>query len=67
MFVRDCHHWRVFVQGIPIHVSAIPALFIPCCKPDKQEREQFLSVLWNDAPTVFRSTMWHSSAEKFTD
>lgn len=31
VFIRDCHHWRMFVQGIPIHVSAIPALFIPCC------------------------------------
>lgn len=29
--VRNCHHWRVFVQGIPIHASTVPALFSPCC------------------------------------
>lgn len=67
MFVRDCRHRRMFVQGIPVHVSAIPALFNSMLRPSKQEREEFFSVLWNDAPVVFRSPMWHSSAEKVTD
>lgn len=57
----------MFVQGIPMHLSAIPALFNSMLQPSKQEREEFFSVLWNDASGVFRSTMWHSSAEEFTD
>ena len=57
----------MFVQGVPMHVSAIPALFNSMLQPSKQEREEFFSALWNDAPVVFRSTLWQSSAEKVTD
>lgn len=67
MLVRDWHHRRMFVQGIPMHVSVIPALFNSMLQPSKQEREEFFSVLWNVAPIIFRSTMWHSGAEKVTN
>jgi len=57
----------MFVQGIPMHTRAIPALFNAMLQPCKQQGEEFFSVLWNSAPVAFGSTMWHSSAEKVTD
>lgn len=41
MFVRSCHHWRVFVQGIPIRASTVPALFIPCCSLVSRRESSF--------------------------
>lgn len=41
MFLRDCHPWRMSDQGIPIRVSAVPALFIPCCSPVSRRENNF--------------------------
>lgn len=39
MSVRALHHRRAFVQGIPMHVSALPAVLNSVLQLSKQERQ----------------------------
>lgn len=49
VLIRDCHHWRMSVQGIPIHASAIPALFIPCCSLVSRRESSFSVMMFQQS------------------